>query len=396
MKDFLISTDTTADLPDNYVKENNIDIHTLFYAFGEVIYGTDNTMPEKEFFDRMRKGEMPTTMACNPQDCKTIFEKRVNEGFDILHIAFSSALSSSYNNACIAANEVMEEHPGARIVVIDSLAASMGEGLIVYKAIEMKKSGKSMDEIIDFVNEHKLNVVHNFTVDDLNHLYRGGRVSKTTAIIGTLANIKPILHVNNEGRLINIGKVRGRKKSLIALVDRMEEHIGSYRDKNDIVFISHGDCLQDAQFVAGLVKERFGIDNIWINYICPTIGTHSGPGTVALFFMGESRYIYMQNWQGVYHPASSFICSTNVFTSTGLDISPFMPIFCNISISVPKPSAVIAIIGTSVHFPFLVLIIFVVSIPSIPGILTSIRTASMSSACSLSSSSIAELPSSAS
>lgn len=135
MKDFLISTDTTADLPDNYVKENNIDIHTLFYAFGEVIYGTDNTMPEKEFFDRMRKGEMPTTMACNPQDCKTIFEKRVNEGFDILHIAFSSALSSSYNNACIAANEVMEEHPGARIVVIDSLAASMGEGLIVYKAI---------------------------------------------------------------------------------------------------------------------------------------------------------------------------------------------------------------------------------------------------------------------
>ena len=179
MKDFLISTDTTADLPASYVKENNIDIHTLFYAFGEVIYGTDNIMPEKEFFDRMRNGDMPTTMACN---------------------------------ACIAANEVMEEHPGARIVVVDSLAASMGEGLIVYKAVEMKKSGKSMDEIIDFVNNHKLNVVHNFTVDDLNHLYRGGRVSKTTAIIGTLANIKPILHVDNEGRLINIGKVRGRKK----------------------------------------------------------------------------------------------------------------------------------------------------------------------------------------
>ena len=378
MKDFLISTDTTADLPASYVKENNIDIHTLFYAFGEVIYGTDNIMPEKEFFDRMRNGDMPTTMACNPQDCKTIFEKRVNEGFDILHIAFSSALSSSYNNACIAANEVMEEHPGARIVVVDSLAASMGEGLIVYKAVEMKKSGKSMDEIIDFVNNHKLNVVHNFTVDDLNHLYRGGRVSKTTAIIGTLANIKPILHVDNEGRLINIGKVRGRKKSLIALVDRMEEHIGSYRDKNDVVFISHGDCLQDAQFVAGLVKERFGIDNIWINYICPTIGTHSGPGTVALF------------------PASFVICSTNVFTSTGLDISPFMPAFCSIPISVSKPSAVIAIIGTSIHFPFLVLIILVVSMPSIPGILMSIRTTSMSSACSLSSSSIAELPSSAS
>ena len=287
MKDFLISTDTTADLPESFVKDNNIDIHTLFYAFGDVIYGTDNIMPEKEFFDRMRNGEMPTTMACNPEDCKTIFEKRVNEGFDILHIAFSSALSSSCNNACIAANEVMEEHPGSRIVVIDSLSASMGEGLMVYKAIQMKKNGSSMDEIIDFLNSHILNFVHNFTVDDLNHLYRGGRVSKATAIIGTLASIKPVLHVNNEGKLINIGKVRGRKKSLIALVDRMEEHIGSYRDKND--FISHGDCIEDAQFVADLVRERFGIENIWINYICPTIGSHSGPGTVALFFMGDSR-----------------------------------------------------------------------------------------------------------
>ena len=289
MKDFLISTDTTADLPESFVKDNNIDIHTLFYAFGDVIYGTDNIMPEKEFFDRMRNGEMPTTMACNPEDCKTIFEKRVNEGFDILHIAFSSALSSSCNNACIAANEVMEEHPGSRIVVIDSLSASMGEGLMVYKAIQMKKNGSSMDEIIDFLNSHILNFVHNFTVDDLNHLSRGGRVSKATAIIGTLASIKPVLHVNNEGKLINIGKVRGRKKSLIALVDRMEEHIGSYRDKNDVVFISHGDCIEDAQFVADLVRERFGIENIWINYICPTIGSHSGPGTVALFFMGDSR-----------------------------------------------------------------------------------------------------------
>ena len=153
----------------------------------------------------------------------------------------------------------------------------------------MKKNGSSMDEIIDFLNSHILNFVHNFTVDDLNHLYRGGRVSKATAIIGTLASIKPVLHVNNEGKLINIGKVRGRKKSLIALVDRMEEHIGSYCDKNDVVFISHGDCIEDAQFVADLVRERFGIENIWINYICPTIGSHSGPGTVALFFMGDSR-----------------------------------------------------------------------------------------------------------
>ena len=289
MSEYVITTDNNSDLPEKYLKDHGVGCMYLSYSMDGKNYTHGNFLPEHEFYEAMRNGSMPTTAQVNPENAKALLEPYLKEGKDILHIAFSSALSSSYNNACIAANEVMEEHPGARIVVIDSLAASMGEGLIVYKAIEMKKSGKSMDEIIDFVNEHKLNVVHNFTVDDLNHLYRGGRVSKTTAIIGTLANIKPILHVNNEGRLINIGKVRGRKKSLIALVDRMEEHIGSYRDKNDIVFISHGDCLQDAQFVAGLVKERFGIDNIWINYICPTIGTHSGPGTVALFFMGESR-----------------------------------------------------------------------------------------------------------
>ena len=165
----------------------------------------------------------------------------------------------------------------------------MGLGLLVYYAANMLKEGKSKEDIVNWLEDNKLKVNHWFTVDDLNHLKRGGRVSSTVAIVGTMLSIKPIMHVDNEGRLINIGKVRGRKKSLIALVDRMEEHIGSYRDKNDVVFISHGDCLQDAQFVAGLVKERFGIDNIWINYICPTIGTHSGPGTVALFFMGESR-----------------------------------------------------------------------------------------------------------
>ena len=289
MRDYVIVTDSASDLPKEILQEYDIPCLPLYYSIDGVIYGDEKNIEPHEFFELMRKGAMPTTMGCNPEYATEMFRSILNQGKDILHIAFSSALSSSYNNACIAANEVMEEHPGARIVVVDSLAASMGEGLIVYKAVEMKKSGKSMDEIIDFVNNHKLNVVHNFTVDDLNHLYRGGRVSKTTAIIGTLANIKPILHVDNEGRLINIGKVRGRKKSLIALVDRMEEHIGSYRDKNDVVFISHGDCLQDAQFVAGLVKERFGIYNIWINYICPTIGTHSGPGTVALFFMGESR-----------------------------------------------------------------------------------------------------------
>lgn len=288
MRDFLISTDTTADLPKEFIKDNNIDIHELFYSFGEEVYGGGNCIPEKDFYARMRNGEMPTTTATNPSASAEIFNKRVEEGYDILHIAFSSALSSSCNNARIAADEVIQKHPEAKIIVIDSLSASMGEGLIVYRAIQLKKEGRSIEETAEYVQSHIQNFIHFFTVDDLNHLYRGGRVSKTTAIIGTLAGIKPILHVNDKGQLIAIGKVRGRKKSLLTLVDKMSEHIGSFADETDVVFLSHGDCLEDAQFVAKTIKERFGKE-VWINYVCPTIGSHSGPGTIALFFMGENR-----------------------------------------------------------------------------------------------------------
>lgn len=288
MKDFVISTDTTSDLPISFIQKYDIDIHPLYYTFGNEIYGGDKVLPEKEFYSRMRTGYLPTTMATNPEDSQQIFQKRIDQGMDVLHIAFSSALSSSYNNSNLAANEVMENNPGSKIIVIDSLSASMGEGLVVYKAIQLKNEGKSMEEIVEYLYAHLENFCHHFTVDDLNHLYRGGRVSKATAIIGTLASIKPMLHVSSEGKLIPIGKVRGRKKSLISLVDKMEETIGSYRNEIDVAFLSHGDCLEDAQFVADLIKERIGID-VWINSICPTIGSHAGPGTVALFFMGEGR-----------------------------------------------------------------------------------------------------------
>ncbi len=288
MRQFIISTDTTADLPDNYVRNNNIDVHTLYYSIGNTIYGPDNSLPVKEFYDRMRNGEMPTTMACNPEEAASIFKKRASEGYDILHIAFSSALSSSYNNFCIAASEAMEEYPECKIIVIDSLSASMGEGLVVYRAMQLKNMGKTIDETADYISNHLQNFVQFFTVDDLNHLYRGGRVSKTTAVIGTLAGIKPILHVSEEGRLIPVGKVRGRKKSLNALVDKIDTYMGSYKNETDVVFLGHGDCPEDAQYVADKVKEKCGLD-VWINTICPTIGAHSGPGTVALFFMGEKR-----------------------------------------------------------------------------------------------------------
>ena len=185
--------------------------------------------------------------------------------------------------------ELMEENPGVRITVIDSLAASLGEGLLVHKAVTMRDQGKSYDEVVNWLEENKLHLVHNFTVDDLFHLHRGGRVSKATAILGTMINIKPILHVDDEGHLIAVGKVRGRKKSLTTLVDNMEKQIGSYRSQNDIVMISHGDCLEDAEYVKKLVEERFGIHEFLIHYVGPTIGAHSGPGTIALFYLGEYR-----------------------------------------------------------------------------------------------------------
>lgn len=287
MREYLISTDSTADLPADYVKLHNIFIHPLYYNFNGDVYGGDRDLTPKEFYARMRSGEMPTTMATNPDFVHVAFTNQVEQGYDVLHISFSSVLSGSCSNATVNAREVCEEHPEATITVIDSCAASMGQGLLVHKAVMLKEQGKTMEEVVSWITKNKDHLCHQFTVDDLFHLHRGGRVSKTSAIIGTLINVKPVLHVDLEGRLIPLANVRGRKKALIKLVDNMEERIVGY--ENDIVFISHGDCLEDAQFVADLIKERLGIQNFIINYICPTIGAHSGPGTVALFFMGSQK-----------------------------------------------------------------------------------------------------------
>ena len=175
-------------------------------------------------------------------------------------------------------------------MVPDSLSRVMSlQGLLVYKAVQLKEAEKNLDEIAAWLEENKYHLVHNFTVDDLFHLHRGGRLSKTAAIVGTMINLKPVLHVDDEGHLVMLSKVRGRKKSLIGLVDCMEKQLGDWKDKNDIIFISHGDCPEDAQFVADLIKERFGYENFMIDYIGATIGAHSGPGTVALFYMGDHR-----------------------------------------------------------------------------------------------------------
>lgn len=288
MSEFILSTDNTCDLPKDIISEHNIDIHNLYYAFGDDVYGDEKNMTEKDFYQTMRNGSMPTTMAINQERCRELFEKRLKDGYDILHLSFSSALSSTFSTAYVVANELREEYPERKIIVIDTLAASLGQGLIVYKAALLKKEGKPIDEVAKYVNDHLQNFCHFFTVDDLNDLWRGGRVSRATAILGNLINIKPVLHVNDQGQLIPFAKVRTRKKSLIALVDNMGEFMGSYKDKNDVCFIGHGDCIEDAQFVADLIKERYGIPAI-LNYICPTIGAHTGPSILALFFMGDSR-----------------------------------------------------------------------------------------------------------
>lgn len=289
MENFKIITDSTADLPKEYIEKYNLGIMYLSYTIEGETYQGEKQLKDDVFYDKMRKGLMPTTSQVNPTEAKETFEEFLKETNKILCISFSSGLSGTYNSAKIAADEIMEENKEAYIIVIDSLAASLGEGLLVHKAVMMRENGNSLVDTAKWVEEHKLNLVHAFTVDDLFHLYRGGRVSKTTAIVGTMINIKPVMHVDNDGHLINMYTVRGRKKSLRSLVDYMEKKIGSYRTKNEIVFISHGDSLEDAEFVAEEVKERLKIDSFLINYVGPTIGAHSGPGTIALFFMGDER-----------------------------------------------------------------------------------------------------------
>lgn len=291
MADYKIITDTTADLPEDYIEKHNLGIMKLSYIFGDEEYSgeTDRELPVKEFYERVRNGEMPTTSQVNPDQAKKVLEANLLECTNLLVISFSSGLSGTVGSVKIAAEEILEERDDVKIVVIDSLSASLGEGLLVHKAICNMENGMSLDDNAKWIEENKLNLVHTFTVDDLFHLYRGGRVKKGAAIIGSIVNIKPILHVDDEGHLINLSTVRGRKKSLKELVDYMEKHMGSWADKNDIVFISHSDCEEDAKFVADEIKQRFGINDFIINYIGPTIGSHTGCGTVALFFMGDVR-----------------------------------------------------------------------------------------------------------
>lgn len=289
MRDYVITTDDNSDLPQEFFQEHGVGCAYFSYYIDDKHYTYENFLPVKEFYDRMRNGSLPTTAQVNPEDVRNLMEPYLKEGKDILHIAFSSGLSGGCNSARIAAQELLEEYPERSIQVVDSLAASLGEGLLVYLAQMKKEAGEDMETVAKWVEDNRDHLVHLFTVDDLHHLQRGGRVSKATAVVGSMLNIKPVLHVDNEGKLVAVGKVRGRKKALLELVKMMNDQIGSFRESCDTVFISHGDCLEDAQFVMDKVKETYSVKTEMINFVGATIGAHSGPGTVALFFLGDRK-----------------------------------------------------------------------------------------------------------
>lgn len=289
MGKYVIMTDSSCDLSEEYIKEHGLDVLNLLYNMDGTIYGEDKTMDIKEFYAKMRGGSMPTTMAVNPEDVANAMRRHLEQGEDILYVAFSSGLSASCQNAVLGANDVRDEFPDRKIIVVDSLCASMGQGLFVHYALKRQAEGMSLEENVRWLEEHKRNICHQFTVDDLHHLHRGGRVSKATAILGTMINVKPVLHVDDVGKLISLYNVRGRKKSLQALVSNMEKTIGGFENENDDIFISHGDCMDDVLYLEKLIEEKFGKKNFYVNYVGAVIGAHSGPGTMALFYLGNKR-----------------------------------------------------------------------------------------------------------
>ena len=289
MQKFTITTENTADLPLQYYKDNDIEYMYLPCTMNGQIYKKDNALSDEEFYKIMREGAMPTTSQVNSEDAKAVWESMIKNGEAILHLSFSSGLSGTYNSCRLAAEELHEEYPDCKLIVIDSVCASLGQGLFVDTAVQMRAAGKSFEEVAAYLEANKLNFCHVFTVDDLHHLHRGGRVSKMAAVIGTMINLKPVLHVDDEGKLIPVDKVRGRKKSLLALMNMMQEKTSNYKGEAGKVFISHGDALEDAQFLAKNIKEKLGRDVEIINPIGATIGAHAGPGTIALFFMGTPR-----------------------------------------------------------------------------------------------------------
>ena len=287
MAEYKIITDSGCDLPQEMLCRLDVQTVPLIVNFkGEDREDTVD-VGIKEMYAGLRDGEAATTSAVNPDRWMEKMEGVLAQGMDVLTVTFSSGLSTTYQSAVIAGNELKEKYPDRKILVVDSLAASLGQGLLIWYACKMKDAGLSIEELAKWIEDNRQNLCHWFTVDDLMYLKRGGRVSAATALVGTMLQIKPVLHVDSEGHLINVAKSRGRKASIQALAQKAIE-LGEGYD-NSTMFISHGDCIEDAEYLAGLVKEKCGVKEVFIGYIGAVIGSHSGPGTLALFFMGKHR-----------------------------------------------------------------------------------------------------------
>lgn len=290
MSDFVIVTDSAADLSKELVEKLEVKVVPLCFTMNGMLYHDypDNREMDPElFYDKLRSGGSATTNAVNVNDYIETIGPVLAGGTDVLVIAFSSGLSSTYSSAVVAAEQLREMYPKRQVLVVDSLAASMGQALLVWLAVEEQRQGRSLEEVYGWAENRKLKICHQFTVDDLDFLKRGGRISGLSAALGGALSIKPVLHVDREGHLINIRKVRGRKASLKALVERMSET--AFRHIRQTVFISHGDCPGDAAQLAEMVRQEFKDADIHMNHVGPVIGAHTGPNVVALFFQGEPR-----------------------------------------------------------------------------------------------------------
>ena len=290
MSEFVLVTDSAADMSQEMVEETGVVVLPLSFTIqGKTYrdYPDNREMNLALFYDMLRAGEVATTSAVNVDQYTQALEPLLQSGKDVLILAFSSGLSGTYQASAIAVKELQEKYPERRLYTVDTLCASLGQGLLVWLAAQQQKKGGSIEEVRDWAEANKQSLCHQFTVDDLHFLKRGGRISATTAMVGSMLQIKPVLHVDNEGHLVSVGKARGRRASLKALVDKMEKTVTE--DGRRMVFISHGDCRKDAALVGEMVKERLGVAEVRINHIGPVIGAHAGPGTVALFYLGTER-----------------------------------------------------------------------------------------------------------
>ena len=285
---YKIITDSSCDFTDAMCAQLDIAYTPLTVTYnGESHSNFSEEAAIKAFYNELRSGVTATTSAANPDDWAKVMEPALAEGHDVLVIAFTSGLSTTYQSAVIAAEDLREKYPQRKINVVDSLCAALGQGLLIWYACRKREEGLSLEELTAWVEENKLHICHWVTVDDLSHLKRGGRISATTALVGTMLNIKPIIHVNDEGKLINVGKIRGRKGAIEHIAGKVGE-LGEGYD-NETCFVVHGDCEDDANVLANILKEKYGVKNVHIGYLGPVIGAHTGPGVLAVFFLGKHR-----------------------------------------------------------------------------------------------------------